>query len=125
MAAATYNISVEQGDTWTLSLVYRAPNNDDGSPGDPFDLTGCVAAMQIRTAVGATPPLVSLTETSGITLGTTDGSISIIITEAQTNLITTTRAKYDLHLTFPDGTTRRLLEGKVTITPSITEPTTA
>jgi len=125
MTAATYNITIEQGATWNLSVIYRAPNNTDGTPGAPIDVTGCVATMQIRTAAGAPDPaIITLTETSGITVGTTDGSFALMIDESDTLAFSTwTRAKYDFYITFPAGATRRLLVGTVTVIPTITDPT--
>lgn len=123
MTAATYDITIDQGATYALSMIYRGPNIDADTPGDPFDVTGCTAAMQIRLAVGS-PVLISATENAGITVGTTDGRIDVILPEEQTILLTTKRARYDLYITFPNGTVRRLLEGKVTIDLTITNPTT-
>jgi hypothetical protein len=124
MAAAKYNIAIEQGATWTLSLVYRLPNVDINTPGAAIDVSGCVAAMQIRPTVGGTT-LVSLTETAGITVGDANGRIDVLITEAQTILLTVKKAVYDLYITFLDGTTVRLLEGAVAIDLTVTQPTTA
>ena len=125
MAAATYDITIEQGATWTLSMIYRGPNNTDGSPGTAIDVTGCTAALQVRASAGGTV-LLSCDETDGITVGNTNGHIDIVATEVKTMALTGKKGKYDLYITFPGGApTRKLLVGNVTIVPTITNPTTA
>lgn len=125
MTAATYDLTIDQGATYTLGMVYRGPNvlvDDVVTQGDPIDITGCTARMQIRQSFG-TPAITTSTEADDITLGTTDGRIDLVLPEAKTILLTMKKARYDFYLTFPDGTVRRLLEGKVTIDPTTTNPT--
>lgn len=125
MTAATFDLTIDQGATYTLGMVYRGPNvlvSDVIVQGDPIDITGCTARMQIRQSFGTTA-IITSTDQDDITIGTTDGRIDLVLPEEKTILLTTKRARYDFYITFPDGTVRRLLEGKVTVDLTITNPT--
>lgn len=113
MAASTYNLLIEQGATFTLSLVWK------DSEGDPVDLTGYSARMQVRPSVTSEDVLLSLTDQDGIVLGG-DGSIVVQASATQTAAISSKRGAYDLELEDQDGTVTRLLQGVVTISPEVT-----
>jgi hypothetical protein len=102
--------TIHQGATW--HRLYR------WSPGgEPADLTGWAALLQIRGGYADTAPNValSLTEADGIVLGA-DGSIEFEATAAATRALTRGSARrYDLELTAPDGTVIRFLMGRVTL----------
>lgn len=134
MAAATLDITIEQGATWRQSLTWYQP---DGVT--PYDLTGAQARLQLRSAHG-TAVLVDLNEkgTAGATLGTdgvtpvsdgqialggATGTIDIVMLASATERLNLRKAAYDLTVKVAAGDTDRVLEGKVTIKPSITEPT--
>jgi len=52
--------------------------------GTAVDVTGWTAKFEVRDIIGDTSdPLLSLTDGSGITVGTTDGLFTIVITAAQ------------------------------------------
>lgn len=120
MRAGKYNITVEQGSTFDLKLLYEDSN------GDAVDLTGYSAKMQIR------PDYADLTDTtyltlsssldvdgSGLIINPTSGSLNIFITATKTDLFTFDHAKYDLELYYSSSVTR-LLEGNVNIKKSVT-----
>lgn len=117
MVAGVYDIYIEQGATYDLIVTW----NDDLD--EPYDLTDCVARMQIRQAYG-TPILVSITTTSTssglITLGGVLGTITIKITDTATDTLTGTSALYDLEVQFDNDDVKRVLQGAVTISPNIT-----
>lgn len=121
MAAASHDITIEQGATWRLVLSWMQP---DGVT--PYDLTDCKARMQVRSAHG-TDILIELDDASTtdgrIALGGATGSIAIRIAPAATERLNVKKAQYDLVLQLATGDVERLLRGKVTIVPSITEPT--
>lgn len=124
MAAGTKDLFIEQGATFAMSLLWRRESPDGGvTPGALYDLTGCTARSQLRTAIGAVPALLELTEVAGITLGGVAGTILYVITDEQTMLLVVKKALYDLYVTFPSGETRRVLKGKVIIDPTVTDPT--
>lgn len=128
MAAGTYAIALEQGATFRFTMTYgtRGPNDSNGNPtlGEPYDLTGCIARMQIRQRAGG-QVLVDLgtvvsPSQSGIMLGGATGTISIHISDEITELLTARRGKYDLKLIYPSGDEERILMGNVTISPAVT-----
>jgi hypothetical protein len=115
MAAGRYNITVEKGATFRLQLAYK------DSTGTPFDLTGWIARMQIRAHQRDTTTLVSLTSGGGgITVGTTDGLITVEIAAAVTAAIVPRTGVYDLEVESPTGFVARVLEGSVDFKPEVT-----
>lgn len=112
---ATLNLTFPQGATWTLSLAW---NDDDG---DPINLTGFSAAMQIRQSYAqSATPIVSVSSGSGITLGGAAGTIEVRVPATSTDDIRAGRYVYDLELTSGGGEVTRLVEGTVTVTPEVT-----
>jgi hypothetical protein len=102
----------KQGSTFTRSVTW----SQDGLP---VNITGYTAAMQIRSSYSSSTPVVSLTSSSGITLGGTAGTIQITISAVATAAIAAGNYVYDLELT-SGGTVTRLLEGQFIVTPEVT-----
>ena len=125
VVANQYNIVVEQGGTFTLEITYK------DSAGVVIDLTDYVARLEIRTAYTSASTLVALTsaaggtgDTSGIDLGDDAGTISIVIGSATTAALTAPATNvYDLELVAQNGKVTRLLEGKATVSPGVTQST--
>lgn len=78
--------------------------------GTPVNMTGALAAMQVRPTYSSTVPLIDLDETSGITV-TSAGVIDITIDETVTASVPPGNYVYDLVITI-SGTAYRLLQGK-------------
>ena len=120
MTAAKRNLYIEQGATFALSFVWR--EGTAAEPGDPVDLTGCMARMQVRKNLTG-PALVDAysegTEPR-ITLGGVDGSVRIVLTDEDTSAVDTRSGIYDLEVVMADGTVCRLLQGNVTVSPEVT-----
>jgi hypothetical protein len=115
MAAGTYNITIEQGATFTLPLTYK--DADD----DPVPLTDALARMQIRQKVTSTDTIVDLDSDTlgGITISD-PGGITVVISDEVTAAITIKTGVYDLEIEWVDGTVTRLLQGTVTVSPEVT-----
>ena len=77
MTAGIYNATIDQGATWTVTVLYK------DSTGAAINLTGCTAILQVRESVGGTV-IFDLTSSSGITLGGAAGTIDIEISAANT-----------------------------------------
>lgn len=108
----SHDITIPQGTTWSLDLVYKR--------GDaPVNLTGASARMQLRTSYDAPTAAISLTHTSGITLGGTAGTIEVSLTDVQTSALPAGRYVYDLELVLNNEVTR-LIEGVAVCTPEVT-----
>lgn len=113
--AAKQNIVIEQGATFQLPLTLRGSNKR------PINLTGHTAKLQIRESHASLDVLMELSTTNGkITITPASGRIDIVITDEETSAITWKTAVYDLVLYAPDGTARRLIEGKVTVSEGVT-----
>lgn len=115
MTAETHNITIEQGATFRLSLIW----ND--AAGDPINLTGYTARMQVRRKhSSADPALLSFTTEDGsITLGGSAGTVTVVGLATLTDDLTIKSGVYDLELVNGAEVTR-LIEGAVTITPEVT-----
>lgn len=114
MTAAKYDITIEQGATFAMTLTWRDESNA------LINLTGYSARMQVRQSISAPQTLLSLTSGSGITLGGAAGTIAISATPAQTGAINSMTGVYDLELESGAGVVTRLLEGNVTISKNVT-----
>lgn len=115
MTAARYDLSIDQGQTFELSLTYKK------SSGEPHDLTNCDVEMQIRQSPGATVVLDLTQIPSGITITPLDGRITLYIPDTTTEALTPQRYRYDLILVLADGRKQRLLEGKCVVNAGITQ----
>jgi hypothetical protein len=115
MAAGTYNITIEQGATFRLSITWKAD-------GVAVDITGYTARMQVRHRYSSTDTLLSLTSAAGdIVLGGSAGTIVVTASATATAAITERAAFYDLELVSGSGVVTRLLQGAVSITPEVTK----
>lgn len=85
------------------------------------DLNNFTAKMQIRDKVGGTVLSDLTTENGKITI-TTPGEVRLLVDEAETSLWAAGNYVYDLELIDSQGYTVRLIEGKVTVKPNVTEP---
>jgi hypothetical protein len=114
MMTGIYNFIINQGATFERVITWKDANDD------PINLTNYTARMMIRENVTSATPFISLTSSSGITLGGVAGTITILLTASQTAVITQTSGVYDLELESPSGKVTRLLEGTVIISREVT-----
>jgi hypothetical protein len=120
--ATAQNFDMDQGAYWSQDLLWEDEN------GDPVDLTGYTARMQIRRRVRDTDPLIELIEgstgASRITLGGTAGTILLEIDADATAELPATqfdrRWYYDLEMVPAGGQVRRLLQGRIIVSPEVT-----
>jgi hypothetical protein len=116
MPAGSYDITIEQGATFQLSITWK--DADD----NPIDLTGYTARMQVRRRHRAEDPaLLSLTTENGaITLGGAAGTISIVASATSTDDLPAKPCVYDIELISPGSIVYRVLEGAADVTPEVT-----
>ena len=111
MAAGTYNLSIEQGSSWSLRLEV------DQSVGVDRDLTGFTLASKIGK---------SYYDTSPVTMGTAwviqnQGIFTISLTAAQTAALDAAHEYvYDVEITDASGVVTRMIQGRATVSPGIT-----
>lgn len=111
--AETHDITIEQGATFDLVVEWQDPD------GDPIDLTGYSAAMQVRRTFSDVA-LISLSSGSGITIDAVNGKLTITVSRTVTaSLPAPIRGVYDIEVS-TGGITYRLVEGSVMITPEVT-----
>ena len=129
MAAGKYSFTIEQGATVDFEIAYKDLN------GDPVDLTGYDARMQLRPNPGSEIIYLTLSSSLG-PCGTglnisgstginppTSGTIGIYISAASSSLLSFNQASYDLEIASGSGNcavVTRLLEGKVQLSQEIT-----
>ena len=126
MTAAVRPLATEQGATsyFTVTWVQGVPDEDNPGeylPGDPYDLTGCTARMQIRpTTISTDVWVTATTENDMITLGGVDGTITVDIPAEETDKIVAKKGAYDIEVEFPDGRVVRVMQGVVNNSLSVT-----
>ena len=108
------DIKIEQGATFILPVYYK------DNEGEPIDLTGYTAKMQIRqTKNSEDPALVELTtENDGIVITAEEGLVTIFISSEITSALSVlTNGVYDFFLFAPEssGLVYKDLQGKVTV----------
>jgi hypothetical protein len=115
MAAGTLDLFVEQGSTFSYTLTL----NDD--QGNPIDLTGYTARMQLRRTINAPDVLITLTTSNGrIAITPLTGVIVLTIEAAATASLSFQSAVYDLEIESSGGIVTRIIQGKVSLSPEVT-----
>jgi len=125
--AAFYNLNIDQGATFRLSMKWETGT---GTVVTPVNLTGITFTMMVRRRYankeGSTPPILSLTSAAATSLGSititnaATGALQVTITDEGTVLLTQTEYVYDLEAHHPDGSVTRLLNGRVLVSPEVT-----
>ncbi|GII83305.1 hypothetical protein Ssi03_12950 [Sphaerisporangium siamense] len=111
--AGTYRFKMDQGSTVRRPLRWLRN-------GEPMDLTGATARMEIRTAAGGALLHRLDTTNGGITLGGTAGTILIYIPAAVSSAWTVLQGVYDLEVVFPNEDVTRLLQGNFSVSAEVT-----
>lgn len=109
--AAKYDISIEQGADFALSLTLK-----DGL-GDPIDATGETIEAHIRQAWDKPKIAEFSIENSDAAVG----KITLILPGADSESIAPGAFFYDVLYVNIDGVRRRIIEGACTIKPAITK----
>lgn len=117
MSAGKYDFNIEQGSSFTLSLVYK--NNE----GNPVNLTGWCARLIWKSSSGIeTFTTETVNPSYRFDIDEPNGKIILQLPAAVTNNFSFTSAKYDLELQSPDDLynsggkyTTRILYGTITL----------
>jgi len=111
MAAGVYNLSIEQGASWEISLEV------DVSAGTDMNLTDYTFASKIARShydEDAVPMGISI-------LNASEGKFKVYLTPAQTALLDNSiEYSYDVEITSLAGEVTRLIQGRATISPGVT-----
>jgi archaellum component FlaF (FlaF/FlaG flagellin family) len=108
--AAFSEIIIEQGATFNTTL------NVEDSSGTAINLYAYTANSQMRKSYYSST---AYTITSDVT-GTANGEITLSMSAANTSLLTAGRYVYDVKITSPGSVVTRVIEGIVTVLPSVT-----
>lgn len=108
--AAFSEIVIEQGATFSSIITVEDTN------GDAVNLYSYTSESQMRKSYYSST---SYTITSEVT-GTANGEITISMTAANSALLSAGRYVYDVKITSPTDVVTRVVEGIVTVLPSVT-----
>lgn len=112
MAAGKYNITIEQGTTFLLTITLQ-----DGQ-GVPVDITGATISGMGRLRYGADDPLFTFT---CVATNPAQGVFTIGLTDTQTAALDFERGVYDIEIAYPSGTKSRLIQGNVILSKEATK----
>ena len=104
------NIFIDQGATFTTTVTVTDSN------GDAVNLSGYSVAAQIRKTFLSS----SATAFTASISNASSGEITISLTDTQTTALEAGRFVYDVLITASGGTKTRVVEGQVTVNPSVT-----
>ena len=108
--ASISNIFIDQGATFTTTVTVTDAN------GDAVNLSGYSVAAQIRkTFLSSTATAFTATISNA-----SSGEITISLSPTQTTALEAGRFVYDVVITASGGTKTRVVEGQVTVNPSVT-----
>ena len=120
--AAAYDLNVDQGATFTLSVTIKDSSNV------AYDLTGYTAVAQIRERPESESVVATIT--CGFNSPRTDGVVNLSIAAATTATLQVTPSQepdrhsqkycYDLLITSGAGVKTRIIQGAVNVSPSVT-----
>ena len=108
--ASISNIFIDQGATFTTTVTVTDAN------GDAVNLSGYSVAAQIRKTFLSS----SATAFTATISNASSGEITISLTPTQTAALEAGRFVYDVLITASGGTKTRVVEGQVTVNPSVT-----
>jgi hypothetical protein len=111
--AVVYRFTIDQGATWRRVLKWL-------KEGNPVDLTGFTARMEIRDKVGGALLHRLDTENGGLSLGGDEGSIVLHVPADVSSAWSWRTGAYDLELIAENGDVTRLIQGGVQINPEVT-----
>ena len=108
--AAFSEIVIEQGATFNTKI------NVEDTAGAAINLFGYTANSMMRKSYYSTS---ATTITSTVT-GTANGEVTLLVSAANTAALTPGRYVYDVIITSPTSVVTRVVEGIVTVLPSVT-----
>ena len=108
--ASISNIFIDQGADFTTTVTVTDSN------GDAVSLVGYSAAAQIRKSYSSSTSTAFTTSISNAS----GGEITITLSDSQTSALEAGRYLYDVLITASGGDKTRVVEGQVTVNPSVT-----
>lgn len=121
MAAGTYDITIEQGASFSLTLAVKSAPTTEYPNGQPADLSDVVVRGQIRPSHDS--PIVLAEFQGALSTPPEQGIVNLTLSALATKEIDALNypdGVYDVLLLFPNGMVRRLIQGSVQISPGVT-----
>ncbi len=106
------NIFIDQGADFSITVDVSDAN------GNQLNLAGYTAAAQIRKTYESST--LSATFTTAISNPTTDGQVTLSLTDTITKALSPGRYVYDLIVTDSSSISTRVVEGQAVVTPGVT-----
>lgn len=107
------NFKVVQGDSFSAQISYK------DSAGNPIDLTGFSARMDVRNEPGGKILCASITDSNGITIDSSNGILDILFEPSQTRRFTTPSATYQLQIISSSNIYTTILRGYFSVYPAV------
>ena len=126
MLAGNYNITCQQGSTFTRTLEIEQPDlvtDPTGNTFVPFDLSGYTARMQVRRTIDSSNFVLELTTSNGgLTINPVSGDVNKLTIFAPANVTASvsTSGVYDIELISAENTVSRILQGIFNLSPEVT-----
>lgn len=126
MLAGKYNMTCQQGSTFSRTLEIEQPDleaDPTGNTYEDYDLTGHTARMQVRRTIDSANFLLELTTENGsITINPAPPAINQILinVSASVTASVSNSGVYDLEIISPSGVVDRVLEGEFILSPEVT-----
>lgn len=115
--AIKYDLLIDQGSKFQSIVAYESPQ------GSRVSFLGASARLMLRALKTDAAATLALTVGAGLTLGGTAGTITVVITPAQSLALTVYEGVYDLDID-PDGApstnSYRLMEGTWRVNRNVT-----
>ena len=109
MAAAKYDITIEQGSTFRKEITWQ------DSTGTAINLAGCTAKAQVREDFATAEAALTFT----VNIAASEGKITLTSPATTTSGYALPFGVWDLVVTASNGTATRLLEGNVALSPEV------
>ena len=126
MLAGNYNITCQQGSTFTRTLEIEQPDlvaDPTGNTFVPFDLSGYTARMQVRRTIDSSNFVLELTTSNGgLRINPVSGDVNKLTIFAPANVTASvsTSGVYDIELISAENTVSRILQGIFNLSPEVT-----
>lgn len=109
---------IDCGSTFGFSIIYK------DQAGTPIDVTGYSARLSFKNRVGGTEYF-RLTDGDGITVGTTNGAFTVVISDERTALLQSESSGLKgvcaMEIESPGGVVTRLFDGKWVSSPEVVD----
>ena len=126
MLAGNYNMTCQQGSTFSRTIEIEQPDliaDPTGETFVPFDLSGYTARMQVRRTIDSSNFLLELTTgNGGLTINPIEGDMNkiVIFASASVTASVSTSGVYDIEIISADNTVSRVLQGVFNLSPEVT-----